>query len=122
MGAQGNTTVDFGVFPGVSDTTVTITGQAGIVADSCVEAWVRGEASADHSSDEHVLETIKVVAKDIVAGTGFTIHAVSIPFPTPRELPAVPAFMKGPGSRTGTDMFNGDPHVYGVFNVSWVWN
>ena len=68
MGAQGNTTVDFGAFPGTSDVSATVTGEAGIVSGSCVEAWIRCESSADHSSDEHMLETLKVVAKDIVAG------------------------------------------------------
>jgi hypothetical protein len=74
-GATGTTTVNFGVFPGSSDTSVTITGQASIVSGSIVRAWIRPEATADHSVDEHLLEEIKIVAGNIVAATGFTIYA-----------------------------------------------
>lgn len=93
MGAQGHTTVDFGAFPGTAEAQVSITGQAGIVAASDVEAWIRCESSADHSSEEHMIEDFIVQAQDIVAATGFLISA--------RPL-------------TG--------RCYGVFNVSWVWN
>jgi hypothetical protein len=34
MGAQGQTTIDFGAFPGKSDASVAVTGQAAIVAGS----------------------------------------------------------------------------------------
>lgn len=117
MGAQGNTTVDFGAFPGKSDVSVTVTGQAGIVAGSAVEAWLRGEASADHSSDEHAVETIKVIAKDIVAGTGFTIMALNT-----SQLNE-PVMDPMGGGKLGTDWRGGKgTRLYGVFNVSWCWN
>ena len=74
MGASGTTTIDFGAFPGTSDTSVAVTGQAGIVAGSLVEAWIRPVATADHSADEHMVETLKVFAGNIVAATGFTIY------------------------------------------------
>lgn len=92
--AQGHTTVDFGAAPGTggTGTTVTITGQAGILTSSDVEAWVRCESSADHSADEHFVENIRVRAGNIVAGTGFDI---------------VPECLLGT--------------TFGVFNVSWVW-
>jgi len=95
MGAQGNTTIDFGAAPGTGGSGVikTITGQAGIVAGSAVEAWIRCEDSADHSKDEHFIENFRVRAGNIVAGTGFDI---------------VPECLLGT--------------TYGVFNVSWVWN
>ncbi len=41
MGATGKTTIDFGAFPGKSDTSVAITGQAAIIAGSLVEALIR---------------------------------------------------------------------------------
>lgn len=65
--------VDFG--SGKSDATLVITGQSGIVAGSKVSAWVVAKATTDHSADEHWLETISVMAGNIVAGTGFTIYA-----------------------------------------------
>ena len=129
MGAQGNTTLDFGAFPGASDASATVTGQAGIVAGSCVEAWIRGESSADHSSDEHLLETIKVLAMDIVAGDGFTIKAMNT-----SQLNESLALIKGKtpiANVPATNTTQGFQHqvagaigtrIYGVWNVSWVWN
>jgi hypothetical protein len=93
MAAQGHTTVDFGAFPGTAEARVTITGQGGIVSGSDVEAWIRCEASADHSSDEHAIEDFVVQAQDINAANGFLITA---------------------RPRVGL--------CYGVFNVSWVWS
>lgn len=113
MGAQGTATLDFGAFPGSSHATVAVTGQAGIVAGSLVEAWLRPEASADHSADEHMLETLKVVARDIVAGTGFTIHGVN-----ESEL-----FERNPGQYHGAREGGGQgTRIYGEWSVAWVWN
>jgi hypothetical protein len=74
-GATGTTTVNFGAFPGSSDTSVAVTGQASIVAGSIVSAWIRPVATADHTADEHWVETIEIAAGNISAGTGFTIYA-----------------------------------------------
>jgi hypothetical protein len=73
----GTTTIDFGAFPGSSDASVAITGQTGIVAGSIVRASLRLFATSDHTADEHRVETIKVYAGNIVAGTGFTIYATN---------------------------------------------
>lgn len=102
MGASGFTTVNFGAFPGKSDAVVTITGQAGIVSGSLAEAWLRPVATADHSADEHMVETLKVVANNIVAATGFDISGFN------------------------TNQIN-EPNglgtlVYGLWTVAWVWN
>ena len=77
MGAQGTATLDFGASPGAFDTSVAVTGQSGIVSGSLAEAWIRPVASADHTADEHLVERIRVVAGNIVAGTGFTIYGYS---------------------------------------------
>jgi hypothetical protein len=74
--ATGTTTIDFGTAtqkPG--DIRKTITGQDDILAGSLVEAWVRAEASVDHTSDEHMIEALKVEAGNIVEGVGFDIVA-----------------------------------------------
>jgi hypothetical protein len=99
MGAQGQTTLDFGAFPGSNTATVAVTGQASIVAGSLIEAWLRPEATADHSIDEHMVEDLKIVARDIVAGTGFTIYG----FP-----------VLNPGGIA--------VKLYGAWTVAWVWN
>jgi len=97
----GLSTLTFGVFPGKSITDVVITGQTAIVANSRVKAWMNTTASADHSADEHVLESIKVVAYNIVPGVGFTIRAIS-------TTPAYP-------------MSTYQSQPYGIWNVAWEW-
>jgi hypothetical protein len=129
MGAQGQTTIDFGAFPGKSDASVAVTGQAAIVAGSLVEAWIRPEATADHSADEHMMETLKVFAGNIVAGTGFTIYALnSSQLNEPLEAPGwnrlrlnatvvnQPTFSPAPSvGGMGT-------RIYGLWTVAWAWN
>lgn len=90
----GQTTLDFGAFPGATDASVAVTGQASILAGSLVEAWLRLEATATHSADEHLVENLDVRAGNIVAGTGFTIYGIT---------------------RDQTRM-------YGTWTVGWVWN
>lgn len=94
MGAQGSATLDFGAFPGTSDTTIAVTGQTGILAGSDVEAWILPATTADHSVDEHRYEDLVVMADTIVAGTGFTIFG-----------------------RVG-DLAG---FLYGKWNIGWVW-
>lgn len=91
--AQGTLRLDFGPFPGKTDTSVAVTGQASILAGSLVEAWVLPAATADHSADEHWLDKPLVTACAVVAGTGFSIYALA---PTNQ--------------------------LYGLWNVAWVWN
>jgi hypothetical protein len=129
MGAQGFTTVDFGAFPGKSDATVTITGQAGILAGSLVEAWIRPVATADHTAGEHVVETLKAVAHSIVVGVGFDITVMNtsqlneplessgagqrgnIPLLASRSIGYAVPDRGGEGTR-----------IYGLWTVAWVWN
>ena len=68
--------MDFGAFPGASHTSIAVTGQAAILATSIVQAWIRPVATADHTADEHMVETIRVEAGDLVAGVGFTVPRV----------------------------------------------
>ena len=91
--ASGTATIDFGAFPGALYTTVVVIGQAAIVAGSLVEAWVRPIATADHLADEHIVDPPEVIAADIVAGTGFTIHGKS----------------------------NNEHRHHGLYTVAWVW-
>jgi hypothetical protein len=120
MGAQGTTTINFGAFPGASDTSVAVA-SAAILAGSLVEAWIFPVATADHTVDEHMVETLKVFAANIVAGVGFTIYgfntseifepleSMGTTFLVNRALQA--AKFGGRGTR-----------LYGQFTVAWVWN
>jgi hypothetical protein len=114
--AQGTTTIDFGAFPGSTDASVAVTGQAAIVGTSQVEAYLYPLATADHSADEHVVEMIDVMAdaSTIIAGTGFTIRA---------------KVRDNPGTGQNYDekkpqTFNRKDglRLYGVYSVAWVWS
>ena len=114
MGAQGTATLDFGAFPGQSDASVAVTGQANIASGSLVEAWIHPVATADHSADEHMLETLKVFAGNISAGVGFTIYGFNTSdlYETDTALPGELArYGGGKGTR-----------IYGQWTVAWVWN
>jgi hypothetical protein len=126
-GHAGTAVLDFGAFPGASDASVAVTGQSSLAAGSVVMAQVRGEATADHSADEHMIETLEVAAKDIVPGTGFTIVGVNRDNGGQGE--GRPELM-GRGSvaqpitqtRPETEQGYGDPtRLYGLWSVGWMW-
>jgi hypothetical protein len=73
-GPSGKVQLNFGPWPGTGAASRLVINQAAIVATSKVDAWIHPSASADHSTDEHFIEPIRVRAGDIVAGGGFTIH------------------------------------------------
>lgn len=72
--------LNFGAFPGVTDTSVAVTGQTALGATDKVDVWVRLEATAEHNEDEHLLlrqlVSVGVKRSTIVAGTGFTVYGV----------------------------------------------
>jgi hypothetical protein len=92
MSASGTTTVDFGAYPGSSDATAAVTGQAAITGTSVVGAWLLPAATADHTADEHRVEELVIGADTPVAGTGFTIYGTAGNFP-----------------------------LYGTWSVAWAW-
>lgn len=109
-GKTGKTLLDFGAFPGASDASVAVTGQAGIVSGSVVSAWIIPEATVDHSADEHILETLRAFAGNIVAGTGFTIYGVN---DSQRNEPI--------GQHTRDNKGGAGTRLYGKFTVGWAW-
>ena len=132
MGAQGSALLDFGVFPGASDASVAVTGQAAILAGSLAEAWIFPAATADHSADEHLVETLTVMAGNVSAGTGFTIYGVnSCQVNEPVEVAPSSSVMHENG--TAVIVKNAQPaaksygggqgtRLYGKWNISWCWN
>jgi hypothetical protein len=114
MSGSGTTTLDFGAFPGASDASVAVTGQAGIVAGSLVGAWLRPAATADHSADEHLVETIAIYAGNIVAGTGFTVYGVN-----------TCQLIEGPldgGVPEGGSAGGQGSRIYGTWTIAWAWS
>jgi hypothetical protein len=126
MAATGTASLDFGVFPGTSHTSLTVTGQAGITAGSLVEAWIFPAATADHTADEHVVESIKVMAGNVVAGTGFTIYGVNTSeINEPLDMPGVSSFRSAVTTAYGyaePSVGGKGTLIYGVFNIAWVYN
>jgi len=94
MPGQGTKQINFGAFPGTTYATTTVTGQTGITASSLVEAWIRPLLTVDHDVMDHIVDPPRVIAAEIVAGVGFTIHGFSN---------------------------NNVPH-FGSYVVAWVWN
>jgi hypothetical protein len=132
VGVQGTASIDFGAFPGASDASVDVTGQADIVAGSLVEAWVFPANTTDHTADEHLVETLRVMAGNIVAGTGFTIYGFNTsqlnePMRTGidgggNEHAAGQDLGRGPQGMQVLDDGGEGTRLYGKFNVGWVWN
>ena len=130
MGAQGTVILNFGVFPGASDASVAVTGQAAIVSGSLVEAWLRPIGTADHTADEHMVETLKVFAGNISAGIGFTVYGFNTnQINEPSAEPRLSRF-SGIGQDAGgglqdieTKNIGGKgTRIYGQWTVAWVWN
>lgn len=123
MGAQGTASLDFGAFPGGSDAYVDVTGQTGYTSANLVDAWLNPIDTADHLADEHLVETIRIKAKYLSAGS-FRIHGVNT---SERTEPLEP--FQGLGG--GPSVAQGDQQptrggqgtrIYGVWSVGWVWN
>jgi len=130
MGAQGTTTIDFGAFPGASDASVAVTGQGTITTSNLVEAWLYPVDTADHSADEHMLETIRVFAGNIVDSTGFTIYAFNTSEINEPLEETTPIGKRGFVAKSTTTAYQyTKPYVggqgtriYGTWTVAWVWN
>jgi hypothetical protein len=97
---QGTALLDFGAFPGKSDATLAVA-SATIGAGSVPEAWIFPSATADHTADEHDVETLNVFARDVSAGVGFTIYGVN--------------------SSQLDDSAGLGTRIYGKWNVGWRW-
>jgi hypothetical protein len=75
--AGGAATINFGAAPGDATASVVVTGQTGLLTSSRIRAWVQG-STADFNEYEHSRLLPLMVGlgiSDVVAGTGFTIHA-----------------------------------------------
>lgn len=122
MGAQGTATLDFGVFPGASDAFVDVA-SVGVLTTSLVEAWIRPEATNDHTADEHMVETLKVFGVCTVNDT-IRIYGLNT-----SETNASLGYSRD-GERDGVsrpmdpmpDSTNRGTRLYGTWKVAYVWN
>lgn len=127
-GSAGFIEVDFGAFPGASDASATVTGQASITTGSTLQAWIYAKATPEHSADEHRIETISANAGDIVAATGFTVWAQNT---SQLNEPLEPIQTGGRiATKAATSAFgNSAPslggqgtRLYGRYTVAWRWS
>lgn len=126
---SGTSIVDFGS-GGSLHTTVVVTGQAAILPGSLVYCWVKPEATGTHSADEHIVESIRVLPSDIVAGVGFTLHALSSSELVSEKTPIRAArFLgagqdAGPGQSARNNLPNPGgktPLLYNTYNIGWLY-
>lgn len=77
MATQGETPIDFGA-TGTDHASVAVTGQAGILAASDVDAYWMATSTSDNDEVAHRLAAslVQLVVGDIIAGTGFTIYGI----------------------------------------------
>jgi hypothetical protein len=70
--SAGVATLDFGAGSLTAETVVT--GYPEVTANSIVMASVRVVATAAHTTDDLLVDPIRVAVKDLVAGAGFTLY------------------------------------------------
>lgn len=122
---KGTAELDFGAFPGASDASIAITGQSGIAADSHVEAWLMPADTTDHTADEHVIENLRVMAGNIVPGTGFTIYGVNVNQLNEPLESATPSMFRSAATTVygyvAPSQGGRGTLLYGKWKVGWVW-
>lgn len=64
----GTVLLDFGVFPGATEKSVTVL-DAGVTAASLIQCWPAIKATADHTADELYLEEFSAEASGMAAGS-----------------------------------------------------
>ena len=74
-GASAIAVVDFGVSPGTDVASVTVSGQVSLSGSSPILASIIANSTADHSTDEHIVEEIDVRAVNTGSTTSFVITA-----------------------------------------------
>lgn len=127
----GSSVIDFGS-AGASHVSLAVTGLPLITAGSLVYCWLKPTATADHSADEHMVETLKVFVSDVIAGTGFTLHALntSEKFEPGPPIEALLGRFSGTGAATGRgqatrgtlpDAGGKGTLIYGKWTVGWMY-
>ena len=128
---SGTSIIDFGS-GGASHATLAVTGQTAILAGSLVYCWLKPEATADHSADEHLVETIKVFASDVTAGVGFTLHALNTSEAVAPDIPLESLLGRfsgtgaasGPGQTPGNNLPNRGGTgtlIRGKWSIGWMY-
>ncbi len=73
---KGTATLNFGAAPGTNVAVTTVTGQAGVIPGTHIDAWIMGDTTADHNAYEHshmLAGAIGLACDNLVNGVGFDI-------------------------------------------------
>lgn len=120
MGAQGTAVLDFGVFPG-SNVAIVDVAAVGVISTSAIEAWIRAEATADHTDMDHVAAAMKVVGA-FLSDDNIRIYGINTnDVITPVELRPSQDNQQALRGTVNWDRQNA-PMLVGQFNVHWCWN
>jgi hypothetical protein len=121
MGAQGTATLDFGAFPGSNITSVDVSAP-GVVSTSAVEAWIRPEATADHTDGDHVIAPMRVIGH-YLSDNNIRIWGIGINDVMP---PLEPQTLVRPSTNAARPEFQfgrqNSPMLVGTYMANWVWN
>ena len=78
MSNKGTAIIDFGS-TAKNEASVAVTGEAAILSTNLADAWIRAEASSDHTLNDHTYAGLFITISCGVPtdGVGFTIYARS---------------------------------------------
>jgi hypothetical protein len=79
--AIGSSEIDFGLFPGSNEASITVTGQTAITNVASIEAWIMADdTTIDHTTNDHryFSALVGLTCGTPTSGQGFTIYARSI--------------------------------------------
>lgn len=124
-GATGTAIVNFGAFPGSQDTSVFVP-ETSVTSGSVIQAWLMAGTTADHNSEEHMLETITVVPGEPIAGTGFIVYARNnsqlnepLTLINPVQFKTIQTQIAG----SSTPGYGGRAtQIYGQWKIGWRWS
>ena len=79
MANKGTAVVDFGAFPGSCEASISITSESAILTGSLCDAWIRADATSDHTINDHAWAAalVAITTGAPTVGVGFTIYARS---------------------------------------------
>jgi hypothetical protein len=121
VGAQGTASLDFGAFPGSNAAQVDVAA-AGVISTSAIEAWIRPEATADHTDGDHIAAPMSVIGTYLSDGNirifGINTNDV-IP---PLEAVAVVRTNGSLDKNAVETRRQPSPMFVGLWKVNWVWN
>lgn len=116
--SSGQTTIDFGAFPGTPETQAVVTAQDVSDPNAVLDVWILPLATTDHTADEHMADPPRVTAVNTTPGTSFTIYG----FPSGRDLPVPPGTPFGNTANSQMPVAQTQLMPVGKWNVGWAFS